>query len=79
MKLVIEEAPFGGGGDSAAGAGVGFISTGGGGDSSPEGAGDGTTSGVGGEAVEVWLLLSAITTTTNFSFFLQCSSSPLMK
>lgn len=79
--IEIEEAPLGGGG-SLTGAGEGFISTvpaGGDGDSSPAGAGDGVTVEGGGETVLVWLLLSASTITTNFSFLRQRSLVPLMK
>lgn len=68
-----EEAPFpfggGGGGD---------------GDSCPLGAIDGVipvVAVVGGEAEVVWFVLplSAMTTTTSFSFLLQLSAIPLMK
>ena len=80
------EAAFGGL-DSSLGAGVGFSTVPAGGEP-PEGAGDGIISieleGGGEEglvsfAVEERLLLSAKTTTTNFSFFLQLSLFPLMK
>lgn len=67
----IEEAALGGGVCSAEGVGDGVFST-----DPSVGAGDG---GGGGEVVEERLVLSAITTTSNFSFLRQLSLSPLMK
>ena len=81
--MTTEDAPLGGGVWSADGAGAGFISTdpcGGDGYSSPVGAGDVTSvDPEGGGEVEDRLVLSAKTTTINFSFLWQWSLTPLMK